>query len=102
MATDQLLPPACAFAQSILVEYAQDPEAVPEEAVEAAQLHIATCARCQGQETGTNGATSSKKRKTRRKTGAGSSDSSEHTTGATHTLVAESAPPAKATPVTAQ
>ncbi len=33
MATDQLLPPACAFAQSILVEYAQDPEAVPEEAV---------------------------------------------------------------------
>ena len=105
MATDQLLPPACAFAQSILVEYAQDPEAVPEEAVEAAQLHIATCARCQGQETGTNGATSSKKRKTRRKTGAGSSDSSEHTKGATQTLVAESAasaPPAKATPVTAQ
>ncbi len=102
MATDQLLPPACAFAQSILVEYAQDPEAVPEEAVEAAQLHIATCARCQGQEASANGTSSAKKRKTRRKTGAGSSESSEQTKGTTQTLVAESAPsapPTQPTPV---
>ena len=46
MATEERLPPACAFALSVLAERDQDPDAVPEEAVEAAQQHIATCARC--------------------------------------------------------
>lgn len=46
MATDELLPPACAFAISVLAERDQDPDAVPEEAVEAAQQHMATCRRC--------------------------------------------------------
>src|SRR5713226_5458717 len=40
------LPPACAFAVSVLTEYNQDPDAVPEEAVEAAEQHVATCVRC--------------------------------------------------------
>jgi lysophospholipase L1-like esterase len=44
---EERLPPACAFAISVLAEHEQDPEAVPEEAVEAAQQHMATCARCQ-------------------------------------------------------
>lgn len=46
MAIDAHLPPACAFAISVLVERDMDPEAVPEEAVEAAQLHLTTCVRC--------------------------------------------------------
>src|SRR6202049_3929941 len=46
MAIDQHLPPACAFAISVLVERDMDPDAVPEEAVEAAQLHIRSCVRC--------------------------------------------------------
>ncbi|HEV2474447.1 MAG TPA: hypothetical protein VGS41_17350, partial [Chthonomonadales bacterium] len=46
MAIDEQLPPACAFAVSVLVERDMDPDAVPEEAVEAAQLHLATCVRC--------------------------------------------------------
>lgn len=46
MAIDQHLPPACAFAISVLVERDMDPDAVPEEAVEAAQHHLVTCARC--------------------------------------------------------
>ncbi|HKV57410.1 MAG TPA: hypothetical protein VJO32_03985, partial [Ktedonobacteraceae bacterium] len=46
MAIDQHLPPACAFAVSVLVERDIDPDAVPEEAVEAAQQHLVTCARC--------------------------------------------------------
>jgi len=40
------LPPACAFAVSVLKEYNLDPDAVPEEAVEAAEQHVATCVRC--------------------------------------------------------
>jgi hypothetical protein len=40
------LPPACAFAVSVLTEYNLDPDAVPEEAVEAAEQHVATCVRC--------------------------------------------------------
>ena len=40
------LPPACAFAVSVLAEYDLDPDAVPEEAVEAAQQHVTTCVRC--------------------------------------------------------
>ena len=46
MATEERLPPACAFAISVLAEHNQDPDAVPEEAVEAAEQHIVTCARC--------------------------------------------------------
>lgn len=46
MAIDEHLPPACAFAISVLVERDMDPDAVPEEAVEAAQHHLATCIRC--------------------------------------------------------
>lgn len=46
MAIDEYLPPACAFAVSVLLERDQDPDAVPEEAVEAAQLHMQTCSRC--------------------------------------------------------
>src|SRR6266567_7204845 len=43
---EERLPPACAFAFSVLAERDLDPEAVPEEAVEAALQHIATCPRC--------------------------------------------------------
>jgi hypothetical protein len=46
MASDEQLPPACAFAVSVLVERDLDPDSVPEEAVEAAQQHLATCVRC--------------------------------------------------------
>ncbi len=46
MVIEERLPPACAFAMSVLAEHELDPEAVPEEAVEAAQQHIATCTRC--------------------------------------------------------
>src|SRR5215831_5136536 len=40
------LPPACAFAVSVLTEYSLNPEEVPEEAVEAAEQHVTTCVRC--------------------------------------------------------
>ncbi|HEX7736648.1 MAG TPA: hypothetical protein VF458_17500, partial [Ktedonobacteraceae bacterium] len=46
MAIEEQLPPACAFAISVLQERETDPEGVPEEAVEAAQQHLATCIRC--------------------------------------------------------
>src|SRR5579864_8634099 len=46
MAIDEQLPPACAFAVSVLEERDLDPDSVPEEAVEAAQHHMATCPRC--------------------------------------------------------
>ena len=46
MITEERLPPACAFAVSVLAERDTDPDAVPEEAVEAAQQHMVTCARC--------------------------------------------------------
>ncbi len=46
MAIEERLPPACAFAISVLAERNQDPDAVPEEAVEAAEQHMVTCARC--------------------------------------------------------
>ncbi|HLX55475.1 MAG TPA: hypothetical protein VKR83_00475 [Ktedonobacteraceae bacterium] len=46
MAIDEHLPPACAFAISVLVERDMDPDAVPEEAVEAAQQHLVSCVRC--------------------------------------------------------
>ncbi len=46
MAIEERLPPACAFAISVLQEREIDPEGVPEEAVEAAQQHLVTCIRC--------------------------------------------------------
>lgn len=46
MAIEEHLPPACAFAISVLQERETDPEGVPEEAVEAAQQHLTTCIRC--------------------------------------------------------
>lgn len=46
MAIEERLPPACAFAVSVLQDHEQDPDAVPEEAVEAAQQHLTTCVRC--------------------------------------------------------
>ncbi len=46
MSIEDRLPPACAFAVSVLQEYELDPESVPEEAVEAAQQHLSTCIRC--------------------------------------------------------
>src|SRR5215469_10609915 len=46
MAIEEHLPPACAFAISVLQEREIDPDGVPEEAVEAAQQHLATCIRC--------------------------------------------------------
>lgn len=46
MATDATLPPACAFALSVLADRDLDPDSVPEEAIEAAEQHIATCVRC--------------------------------------------------------
>ncbi len=64
MATDELLPAACAFAVSVLAEYEQVPDGVPEEAVEAAQQHMATCIRCLSSTTGST--TPRKKRKIRR------------------------------------
>ncbi len=68
MVIEERLPPACAFAMSVLAEHKQDPDAVPEEAVEAAQQHIATCTRCvsatASKQTGTM--TPRKKKKVRR------------------------------------
>src|SRR5690242_6481661 len=46
MAQNDLFPPPCAFAISVLAERDLDPDSVPEEAVEAAQQHMATCPRC--------------------------------------------------------
>lgn len=43
---EERLHPACAFAISVLADYDQDPNSVPEEAVEAARAHRATCSRC--------------------------------------------------------
>lgn len=40
------MPPACAFAVSVLNEYNLNPDDVPEEAVEAAEQHVTTCVRC--------------------------------------------------------
>ncbi|HLX40889.1 MAG TPA: hypothetical protein VKR42_10160, partial [Ktedonobacteraceae bacterium] len=64
MATDELLPAACAFAVSVLAEYEQDPDEVPEEAVEAAQQHMATCIRCLSSTAGSS--TPRKKKRVRR------------------------------------
>lgn len=65
MAIDEHLPAACAFAISVLADYDQDPDAVPEEALEAAQQHMATCIRCLSAPT--NGSTPRKKKKVRRR-----------------------------------
>jgi hypothetical protein len=64
MVTEEHLPPACAFALSVLAEYNVDPEAVPEEAVEAAQQHMAQCVRCI--QSRANGTGTRKKKRVRR------------------------------------
>jgi len=89
MATEERLPPACAFALSVLAERNLDPEAVPEEAVEAAQQHMITCARCAN---GTSSAasvstTQRKKKKVRRV-----AESDAHYQPAVQTLVGEAPP----------
>lgn len=66
MTTEERLPPACAFALSVLEEYKTDADAVPEEAVEAAHIHMTTCARCINAATPASNSTPRKKRKTRR------------------------------------
>ncbi len=68
MITEERLPPACAFAVSVLAERDVDPDAVPEEAVEAAQQHMTTCARCVGAQTAN---TAIRKRKKGRRGGLG-------------------------------
>lgn len=65
MITEEQLPPACAFAVSILAERDIDPDAIPEEAIEAAQQHITTCLRCRTTSTAPT-PTQRKKKKTRR------------------------------------
>ncbi len=69
MKTEERLPPACAFAVSVLAERDVDPDAVPEEAVEAAQQHITTCIRCVSAQTEN---TAIRKRKKGRRGGLGS------------------------------
>ncbi len=69
MITEERLPPACAFAVSVLAEYDTDPDAVPEEAVEAAQQHMATCARCLSVQTAAS--PTQRKKKKVRKAGSG-------------------------------
>ncbi|GAC1422112.1 MAG: hypothetical protein NVSMB54_00970 [Ktedonobacteraceae bacterium] len=64
MIPEERLPPACAFAVSVLAERDTDPDAVPEEAVEAAQQHMATCTRCVNAQAAKS--TQRKKKKVRR------------------------------------
>ncbi len=63
MITEDQLPPACAFAVSVLAERDTDPDAVPEEAVEAAEQHMTTCIRCLTMQPDS---TARKRKKTRR------------------------------------
>jgi len=90
MITEERLPPACAFAVSVLAEHDTDPDAVPEEAVEAAQQHMATCARCLGAQAASAAA---RKRKKVRRGGLGSEYSGP--------LVLEP-PPVEETPVSSE
>ena len=86
MAMDELLPPACAFALSVLADRDIDPDSVPEEAVEAAEQHIATCVRCLSSPTITSSAR--KKKKVRRV-----AESDFYQSAAPQTLVKEPAAP---------
>jgi hypothetical protein len=86
MATNELLPPACAFALSVLADRDLDPDSVPEEAVEAAEQHIATCVRCLSSPATTSAAR--KKKKARRVT-----ESDFYQSSAPATLVEEPADP---------
>lgn len=78
---EEKLPPACAFAISVLAEYNQDPDAVPEEAIEAAQEHVATCPRCK--ETSHSPTTITTPRKKKRLRKAASSSNGNHLTSQT-------------------
>jgi len=89
MATDELLPPACAFALSVLADRDLDPDSVPEEAVEAAEQHIATCVRCLSSPTTMSSAR--KKKKVRRV-----AESDFYQSAAPQTLVEEPAAPVMA------
>ncbi|MBX5449283.1 ABC transporter substrate-binding protein [Thermogemmatispora sp.] len=100
MATDELLPPACAFAVSVLAEYEQDPEAVPEEAVEAARQHMASCPRCK--EASAASATKRKKKKVRRASPSESSAPAEGDEAAVAASALASAEPFQAPPPPAQ
>ncbi len=66
MTTEEKLPLACAFAVSVLKERDLDPDAVPEEAIEAAQYHMATCTYCTSASAAPDISAPRKKRKTRR------------------------------------
>lgn len=68
MAKEVHVPPACAFALAVLQEQASDPAEVPEEAVEAAREHLATCLRCLGEPP--IGAPGRRKRRARKPVGA--------------------------------
>jgi len=94
MATDEMLPPACAFALSVLADRDLDPDSVPEEAVEAAEQHIATCVRCLSSPTTTSSAR--KKKKVRR-----TAESDLYQPVAAQTLVEEPAVPVMASQATA-
>jgi len=69
------LPPACAFAISVLAEHDKDPNAVPEEAIEAAQQHIITCPRCKEAFHPSPTATEPRKKKRSRKAASSSNGS---------------------------
>lgn len=73
MAIEERLPPACAFAVSVLQEHEIDPDAVPEEAVEAAQEHLVTCNRCLSSPP-IIGGTPRKKKRTRKTSGTKSAE----------------------------
>src|SRR5207302_5568307 len=78
---EEQLPPACAFAISVLAEHDKDPDAVPEEAIEAAQQHIVTCPRCKQAFHPSPTATEARKKKRSRKA-ASSSNGSQPTSQA--------------------
>ncbi len=94
MATDEMLPPACAFALSVLADRDFDPDTVPEEAVEAAEQHIATCVRCLSSPATASSAR--KKKKVRR-----ALESDLYQPVASQTLVEEPAVPVMAPQATA-
>ncbi|MBO0783093.1 MAG: hypothetical protein J2P37_30120, partial [Ktedonobacteraceae bacterium] len=76
---EEQLSPTCTFALSVLMEHAQDANAVPEEALEAARQHIATCEHCAQAAQSVEVASDAprKKRKARRATRAGSKDAAQ-------------------------
>jgi hypothetical protein len=77
---EEKLPPAGAFAVSVLAEYKHDPDTVPEEAIEAAQEHVATCPRCkETSHTPTTATTTTPPKKKRSRKTASSSNGNQST-----------------------